>query len=282
MVKPDAVDRDGAEPARFDSEALAELGQNLRTQYANADPYPHIVIDDFLPAEVAEGILEDFPGPDAPCWQADAKGPQQGKLGTRHASRMAGVPNRLMLNLLLFNSSPFVDFLEALTGMQGLIPDPHFVGGGLHQIPRGAKLELHADFNRYTALKLDRRINALFYLNKDWDPEWGGALEMWDRNMTERRQSVLPIFNRLVVFSTTSDSYHGHPDPLACPDNVTRKSIAFYYYTNGRPLSERRLPHTTLWQSRPGETKRSQLSIASARKRLRRLAPASLKNLLRR
>lgn len=177
-----------------------------------------------------------------------------------------------------------MEFLEQLTGIQGLVPDPHFIGGGLHQIPRGAKLGIHADFNRYARLKLDRRINALFFLNRDWDPAWGGQLELWDREMKECRRRVDPIFNRLVVFNTTSDSYHGHPDPLACPEHVTRKSIAFYYYSNGRPLRERRIAHSTLWQRRPGHERddlgdRTLTSLP--RRALRAIVPQALKDALR-
>ena len=271
-----------AEPFTFDAQALTALARSLNSRYASADPFPHVVIDDFLPAHVAEGMLEDFPGPSAPCWQADEKGPQAGKLGTRHASRMVGVPGRLYLNLLAFNSSSFVEFLEDLTGITGLIPDPHFIGGGLHQNPRGAKLEIHADFNRYKRLALDRRINALFFLNPNWDPKWGGQLELWDRDMKECRQRLDPIFNRLVVFNTTSDSYHGHPDPLVCPNEVTRKSLAFYYYSNGRPASERRRAHSTLWQRRPGDEKRAVGAgdlLPAARKALRRWMPQAVKDL---
>ena len=241
-------------PFFFEHAELANRGAALRERYASADPFPHIAIDDFLPEHVAAEILAHFPDASDPCWMSDAAGHQQGKLGTRHASRLDSLSGTLYHALLLFNSSPFVAFLENLTGIEGLIPDPHFKGGGLHSIPAGAHLDVHADFNRYNELKLDRRINALLYLNRDWDPAWGGQLELWNRDMSECRQRIDPIFNRLAIFSTTSTSYHGHPDPLRCPEGVTRKSIAFYYYTNGRPTSEKRGAHSTLWQPRPGET----------------------------
>jgi 2-oxoglutarate-Fe(II)-dependent oxygenase superfamily protein len=146
-----------------------------------------------------------------------------------------------------------VGFLEQLTGIEGLIPDPYFWGGGLHQITRGGYLKVHADFNRYSKLRLDRRLNLLLYLNRDWKEEYGGHLELWNEQMTTCERKILPIFNRCVVFSTTDYSYHGHPDPLNCPEQQTRKSLALYYYTNGR-LEEGVSPvHTTLFQRRPGE-----------------------------
>jgi hypothetical protein len=70
--------------------------------------------------------------------------------------------------------------------------------------------------------------------------------------MTRAERKILPVFNRCAIFNTTSTSYHGHPTPLACPPDRTRKSIASYYYTNGRPEEEVSEVHSTLFQHRPG------------------------------
>jgi hypothetical protein len=149
--------------------------------------------------------------------------------------------------------APFLDFLERLTGIEGLVPDPWFEGGGLHQIERGGMLKVHVDFNKHTLTRLDRRINALLYLNKDWDESWGGALELRDTKMTRAEKRLFPHFNRLVVFNTTDSANHGHPDALACPETQSRKSMALYYYSNGRPASEANASHTTIFKRRPGE-----------------------------
>jgi hypothetical protein len=120
------------------------------------------------------------------------------------------------------------------------------------RLSRGGNLEVHVDFNRHNKLKLDRRINVLIYLNKNWKEEYGGHFELWNRDMSAAGQKILPLFNRCAIFSTTSYSYHGHPTPLACPPDRTRKSMATYYYTNGRPEEEDTGDHTTLFQTRPG------------------------------
>lgn len=159
--------------------------------------------------------------------------------------------------LYQLNSSTFITFLERLTNVDGLIPDPHFVGGGLHQIERGGFLKMHVDFNKHERLRLDRRLNLLIYLNKDWQEEYGGHLELWDKDVTQCSKKILPVFNRCVVFTTTDFSYHGHPEPLTCPEDRSRKSLALYYYSNGRPASEIRRghsEHSTLFRARPGET----------------------------
>jgi Rps23 Pro-64 3,4-dihydroxylase Tpa1-like proline 4-hydroxylase len=148
------------------------------------------------------------------------------------------------------NSWEMLHFLERLTGIDGLIPDPYFGGGGIHQIEPGGFLEVHADFNWHPKLRLDRRLNMLIYLNRDWPEEYGGHLELWDRQLRECVRSILPVFNRTVVFSTTDSSYHGHPRPLGCPPGRTRKSVSLYYYTNGRPDEERSAPHDTIFRKR--------------------------------
>ena len=107
-------------------------------------------------------------------------------------------------------------------------------------------LKIHADFNRHKHLQLDRRLNAILYLNQDWDEAWGGHLELWDRTVASR-VSLAPLAGRLVCFATDDYSYHGHPDPIRCPDDRFRRSLALYYYTNGRPAEEVSSGHTTLF-----------------------------------
>jgi hypothetical protein len=198
---------------------------------------------------VLSEVLNEFPAPEEVNWGM-FKNPVEKKLALNNETQMGDVTRLLLYEL---NSSMLVGFLEQLTGIEGLIPDPYFWGGGLHQITRGGYLKVHADFNRYSKLRLDRRLNLLLYLNRDWKEEYGGHLELWNEQMTTCERKILPIFNRCVVFSTTDYSYHGHPDPLNCPEQQTRKSLALYYYTNGR-LEEGVSPvHTTLFQRRPGE-----------------------------
>jgi hypothetical protein len=236
----------------FDSlpyDKLAAVARDHSAAYAGADPFPHVVIDDLLPPEMLGGVLSEFPGPDAIAWKRFADGTGR-KLATRNEEQMG--PRALAL-IHQLNSSRFIRVLETLTRIEGLIPDPHLEGGGLHQIERGGYLKVHADFNRHEKLGLDRRLNLLIYLNRDWQEEYGGHLELWSRDMGRCARKVLPIFNRCVVFSTTDFSYHGHPEPLACPERWSRKSIALYYYTNGRPEHEASDPHSTLYQRRPGE-----------------------------
>ena len=231
----------------FDPRYLSELSNRLAATYQAATPFPHVVIDNFIPDEdVIDEVLSEFPAPGSVDWIHYNQQTEK-KLASRDESQIGSVTRHLLQQ---FNSSVFCLFLESLTGIEGIIPDPHFWGGGLHQIERGGFLKIHSDFNRYEKLKLDRRLNVLLYLNKDWREEYGGYLELWDRKMTHCVVKTAPAFNRVVIFNTTSFTYHGHPDPMQSPEGMTRKSLALYYYTNGRKAHEMTKRHSTLFQAR--------------------------------
>jgi hypothetical protein len=244
-------------------ERMSKIAASGPERYANAKPYPHIVLDDFFDPEIVDGVLAEFPTPDAIRWQRFDNANEVKLASATDAS--FGPLTRLFLYHL--NSITFLEFLSRVTGIDNLIPDPRFEGGGLHQIIRGGKLGVHADFNKHRIYGLDRRLNLLLYLNKNWREEYGGHLQLWDRDMTRCEARVAPLFNRVMIFSTTDFTYHGHPDPLACPEGVTRKSLALYYFTNGRPPEEVSGEHTTIFRPRSLEDLRP-----TAGQRIRKLA----------
>lgn len=229
--------------AAFDAAALAPV-------YAAGDPFPHIVIDDVLSPAVLRAVIAEVSAS-----EVDEERHTNTTFNKRRTSDVAslGPATRRLIDDL--NSAPFLAFLEKLTGIEALIPDPHLEGGGVHQIGPGGFLKVHTDFNWHRRLKLHRRINVLLYLNENWDEGWGGHLELWDKNMARRGARIAPIFNRMVVFSTTDESYHGHPDPMTSPEGVTRNSIALYYYTSERPKSEMRFGESVMtnYRARPDE-----------------------------
>ena len=211
--------------------------------YAAADPYPHVVIDDALEPAMLEEVLEEFDGMDRSRWHHTERETER-KSSTEDFQHFGPTTRALIAQ---FNAAPFLSFLEQLTGIAGLIPDPHLRGGGLHEIHRNGALGVHADFNFYPRLGLYRRLNLLLYLNRDWPAAWGGELELWDRGGMHCVRSIAPLFNRIVVFDTSNFSYHGHPRPLACPEARARKSVALYYYTVECAAEEDRVPHTTVF-----------------------------------
>ena len=241
---------ESSEGLLLDPAKARHAGEALSAQYCFAEPFPHIVVDDFLPEAVAESALAHFP-------QQALKSDRVFEIGYagQHKRQImpeeCEAPARQLFHF--FNSRPMLEFLEGLTGIQGLISDPYFVGGGFHETARGGKLGIHADFRINDQLHLHRRINVIIYLNKDWRAEWGGALELWDRGMTAKQHEVLPLFNRCVIFNTDADSYHGHPDPLTSPDGVMRRSIALYYYTASKEIYKEVPSQSTIYHARPGD-----------------------------
>jgi hypothetical protein len=227
---------------------LMLLAEASAEKHRTADPFPHSVFENFLPEAPLRAALSDFPRPGRIDWFEFDNGEEK-KLSFDLVHRM---PPSIREVLFFLNSPVILEFLERLTGIQGLIADPYYWGGGLHQIERGGHLAIHADFNKYERLNIDRRLNLIIYLNEEWTEEYGGHLELWDRSMTRPVRRVLPVFNRAVVFNTTDFAYHGHPEPLTCPKDRTRKSLATYYFTNGRPLDEQSDDHSTIFKKRPG------------------------------
>jgi Rps23 Pro-64 3,4-dihydroxylase Tpa1-like proline 4-hydroxylase len=234
----------GPAPFWFCAPDSAGRGSEFRSRYASAQPFPHIVLDEFLPEELADLCVANFPELQAsPTYYARS----QENLKFEFKPESLLPPLRSLF--YSFNSAPFIRFLENLTGITGLIPDPYFSGGGLHEVANGGHLSIHADFNHHALLNLERRINVLIYLNRDWKQEYGGCFEIWNREMTQRCLRVLPLFNRCVVFNTSSASFHGNPDPVAHPRGISRRSIALYYYTATWDGSRR--SHSTQFKVRP-------------------------------
>lgn len=220
----------------------------LRERFNSADPFPHIVLDGLFDDQVLDSVLRDFPSPAAAGWMR-FDNPAEKKLGFFHEQSIISDTVRRFLDAM--NGFEVLLWLEAMTGIDGLIPDPYFGGGGLHQIEAGGFLKVHADFNVHPKLKVDRRLNLLIYLNREWKDEYGGHLELWEVGTKVCRQRILPLFNRTVVFATTDRSLHGHPHPLQPPPGVTRKSVSLYYYTAGRPRDEQSAPHDTIFVDTP-------------------------------
>tara|TARA_X000000950_G_scaffold106258_1_gene133822 strand:- start:20354 stop:21157 length:804 start_codon:yes stop_codon:yes gene_type:complete len=229
---------------------ISDLSNEVINKYQNADPFPNIYIDNFFDEKFLNLVLEEFP---------DLSKLDSIKYDNKFEKKFAGKgdksfgPNTKKLMYFL-NSEEFLIFINKLTGIEEtLIGDPYFSGGGLHEIKKGGVLKIHADFNRHNKTLLDRRVNLLIYLNKDWKDSYGGHFELWDTGMTKSIKKIAPIFNRIAIFSTTDFSYHGHPDPLTCPDDRSRKSLALYYFSNGRPDNEKSLKdHDTLFKNRKG------------------------------
>ena len=218
------------------SENLEALALSLKNQYSIADPFPHIQIDNFFSNEYLDIVLKEFPDLSKLSDSQNYKNQNEIKFANNDFKNFS---EKMKTFFNFLNSETFLNFLQILTSInEKLIADEELNGGGLHEIKTGGLLKVHTDFNKHPNNNFDRRINVLIYLNKGWKKEYNGCLELWDKEMRECKQKILPSFNKMVIFSTTDFSNHGHPDPIGCPSDISRKSIALYYFSEGRPKEE--------------------------------------------
>jgi hypothetical protein len=217
---------------------------SFKEKFHHMDPYPHMMIDGFFPSQVLNQILDDFSDERKQNWikwytKNEGKETSKGISGTSLVTQMF---------MCWLNSAEFIDQVKLLTGIDDLVPDPMFFGSGLHDMFRDGWLNLHADYIQHPVLPLRRRINLLIYINHDWDSGWGGELVLQDPVNTNRRASYPPLFNRTVIFPTTTETLHGVPEPLRCPVDQSRKLISIYYWS---PIvSNQRATSPVIWVSK--------------------------------
>ena len=236
---------------KIKSELTQDIALSLHDSYTKATPYPHISIDNFIPIEDIRLCVKEIKAFDE--WGHDPNNivNQKGKNfypwrevngsididDTKRAfSEKAPVCWKW---LSYFNSEDFIKILENLTGIKDLIPDWGFAGGGFHEIHPGGKLSVHSDYNKHPYGLGWRRINLLLYLNEDWQKEWGGTLQIWKKDMSEMVAEYQPYAGKAIIFNTTDDALHGHPNPLNSPEGKNRYSLALYYFTKDRPEHEK-------------------------------------------
>jgi Rps23 Pro-64 3,4-dihydroxylase Tpa1-like proline 4-hydroxylase len=245
-----------------DFERLDRIAAERRAEFAAADPFPHVVLDDFLPEETAAGVLAEFDRTEQ-GWKHYTHYNER-KLALTDVSFMQPATRALFDAL---QSERFVGFIEALTGLEDLLSDPDLDGAGLHRSLPGGFLNLHVDFLSHTKNRSwSRQINLLLYLNREWQEAWNGGLELWDADLTRCARKVVPAFNRCVIFHTQPGSYHGHPAPLACPEGESRKSIALYYFREEGVAQNLTSTH---YRARPDDPLHRRLLVAADRTLLR-------------
>lgn len=228
--------------ARFNAPTTRD---ELRSRYLQAMPFQHLVLDDVFDLDTLRAVAAEYPA-------------------ARHNVKFMTSTSRLKFTcddweafpphtrelVAFLNCGTFMKFLVAVTGIEELTTDPYLFGGGMHETFPGGFLKMHTDFNFHRTLKLDRRINVLLFLNEGWRPEWKGELLLAARNLKDP-VTVAPVINRMVIFNTNDHSFHGQPDPNCFPDGNSRKSIAMYYYSPGRPAGEiGSRKYGTTWRAR--------------------------------
>lgn len=222
--------------------------------YQSGKPYPHIVIKNYFDKNFLSKVLDEFPNLSKISSSKNYNNKNEIKFSN---NKKKNFKKNTKILFKFLNSKLFLNFVQNLASInEKLLPDFELNGGGLHEIKRGGVLKIHTDFNKHPYKNIDRRINVLIYLNKQWKKNYGGNLELWNKSMKKCVKKIAPNFNTMVIFSTNDFTNHGHPNPLKCPETISRKSIATYYFSKGRPLKEIlkvRKKNTTNFKNRYGD-----------------------------
>ncbi len=212
-----------------------ERCEQLREELANAKPFPYVILEGLFHPALLELVAAEFDTLPKTGW-ADVR--------TKYESTRRSVPGVSLqpasqLYFDIVSSGWFTEWLSSVTGVPYLLTDPKLVGGGLHESRDGATFAVHRDFYRHRDIGLRNAMVFITYLNKGWDPEWGSALELWDKKADRCVTSIQPEFGRTILMPHGPVSYHGHTKPLHTPDGRPRRSVAAYFYTS--PVAGKRL-----------------------------------------
>ena len=213
----------------------------LNIDYVKSPPYPNIAIDNFLPSETIAAMKQE-------C--NNLKWTREFTRNGSHMTERQDVEDLPVANEVrnTMSSRKFLTWLGEITGHHDLIPDPHMVGAGYMRCTRGDSLKLHSDFNFNNTLKLYRMLSINIYLNQGWQPEWNGDLQFWDFERKECKTKYYPEAGRAVIFRHHKFGFHGHPQPMECPEGTYRDGFRMFYYVS--EMSNYKLdkhPHRSLY-----------------------------------
>lgn len=222
----------------------------LSQRFKLGEPFPHVVMEDFFIQDFVERLSTEFPAFEQGNHVGD-NGQPGGKSTLERIRDLGPAYGKLDETI---QSPAFLKLLSQITGIEGLLYDPWYLGGGTHENHTGMSLDPHVDFNYHPSERWHRRLNLLVYLNRDWNEQWGGCFELFcDPHASPCPDvSIPPAFNRCVIFETSERSWHGFNAIQLPADqaNRSRRSIALYFYTRDRPQDEIADRHTTLYVKR--------------------------------
>ncbi len=229
---------------------IVEQSAGIAARFARREPFRHVVIEDFFSTDYARHLLADFPSFERGNARNEAG--ELGKKSTVERIRKLGASYRDLDELI--KSSEFLDLIGKLTGIDKLLYDPFYFGGGTHENLEGQDLDPHVDFNRHPVENWHRRLNLIVYLNQEWQDAWGGSLEIHKdpRSKDNQIELITPSFNRCVIFETTETSWHGF-SLISLPEShrdLSRRSIALYFYTRDHPNEDQADKHSTIYVDR--------------------------------
>jgi hypothetical protein len=221
---------------------LTDSVENLSSRFVGAKPYPHVVFDNLFSNDMLDKLVQEIPSISGRHWVHE----NNERLRTYNLRSAVELGEAGFQLVAFLHSAAFLYFLSEVTGIWELLPDPYLQGGGYHVMPVGGKFDVHVDRNTAYETGLNRRLSLIIYLNKDWKPEYGGQLELWNSDATRREGIIEPIFNRTILFEIADKNYHGIPQRIACPEGRSRNCFLVYYHT-ARTEGQAAPPHTSIY-----------------------------------
>jgi Rps23 Pro-64 3,4-dihydroxylase Tpa1-like proline 4-hydroxylase len=216
----------------------AQYLDSLRAELGCAQPFAHVVVQDWFSPVLLRLVQDEFAQLPRSQWNTATN--HHARVERSNLDASLGPASQLYFSVL--NSRFFVGLLSYITGVSDLLPDPTLVGGGLHETLAGGRFGIHTDFDRHPQTALHNEMVFITYLNAGWQSEWGGALELWDAKQRQCCAKVEPEFGRSIIMLHGKTHFHGHSEPLAPPQGVTRKSLAAYFYSNRYAREDRGEP----------------------------------------
>lgn len=225
----------------------------LAKQFQKADPFPHVLIENFVEPSFLDRLMREFPS-----FDREKALNEYGAVGSKAVHENLPALGEAYRQLDEHFASPdMLSLISGITGIPDLLYDPEYIGGGTHDNRHGQELDPHVDFNFHPTNRWHRRLNLILFLNEEWEQEWGGSLQVhsdpWERDQPDRVKTFLPLANHCVLFETSEVSWHGFPK-IDLPENrrdLSRRSIAVYFYTKTRPKEQTAPDHSTVYVPRP-------------------------------
>lgn len=220
----------------------------LATAFAAARPVRHFVVDELLPDDWLLAVARAFPRPDTLLLKSSLR--ERKRVGVAIERYDPSIGDLL----LAFQDPAVVAAVAAITGIDGLEPDPSLYASGISVMGKGDFLEPHLDNSHDGDQRRYRVLNLLLYAAPDWDPADGGNLELWS---PDRRAptTVESRFARLVVMETGPQSWHSVSRVRA---DRARLCVSNYYFAQ-RANTGGDYRHVTTFAGRPEEPLRRAL-----------------------
>ena len=205
---------------------------DLARTFRSAEPFEHIIIDDFFRAEYLEQLIGEFPDIE-----------RRGRRTKEHLREIAPLGPAYETLDATIQSDEFLRAISDITGIEHLLYDPAYQGGGVHRNFEGYRHMSHIDYNYHNNTRWHRRLNLIVYITPGWKDDWGGALFLYEDGSKPRLSKKIRVpclYNRAILFATHLHSWHG-VETISFPEGtkpVTRDSIALYFFTEERPAEQ--------------------------------------------